>query len=97
MALRHRCVTAAGLRWHLVEDGGERRPSEDGEDGEEGGVGGAPPIVLLAGFPQSWYAWRRVMPMLAAAGHRVVAVDLPGQGDSDKPDGGYDAARQAIG
>ncbi|WP_431264985.1 alpha/beta fold hydrolase [Roseateles chitinivorans] len=91
MALRHRCVTAAGLRWHLVEDGGERRPSEDGEDGEEGGVGGAPPIVLLAGFPQSWYAWRRVMPMLAAAGHRVVAVDLPGQGDSDKPDGGYDA------
>mgnify|MGYP000114647682 CR=1 FL=1 len=53
----------------------------------EGGVG--PTVVLLAGFPQSWYAWRRVMPLLAANYH-VVAIDLPGQGDSDKPAGGYD-------
>lgn len=53
----------------------------------EGGVG--PTVVLLAGFPQSWYAWRRVMPLLAANYH-VVAIDLPGQGDSDKPVGGYD-------
>lgn len=46
-------------------------------------------IVLVAGFPQSWYAWRRVMPLLAENFH-VIAVDLPGQGDSDKPVGGYD-------
>ena len=53
----------------------------------EGGVG--PTVILLAGFPQSWYAWRRVMPILAPR-YSVVAVDLPGQGDSDKPSGGYD-------
>lgn len=53
----------------------------------EGGVG--PTVFLLAGFPQSWYAWRRVMPILAPR-YSVVAVDLPGQGDSDKPSGGYD-------
>lgn len=53
----------------------------------EGGRG--PTLVLLAGFPQSWYAWRRVMPLLAEHFH-VIAVDLPGQGDSDKPSGGYD-------
>lgn len=53
----------------------------------EGGVGD--PVVLIAGFPQSWYAWRRVMPLLARH-HRVIAIDLPGQGDSDKPVDGYD-------
>ncbi|WMD22387.1 alpha/beta hydrolase [Achromobacter seleniivolatilans] len=53
-------------------------------------VGGSgPPLILLAGFPQSWYAWRRVMPLLAPY-FRVFAVDLPGQGDSDKPLDGYD-------
>lgn len=36
-------------------------------------------VVLLAGFPQTWYAWRAVMPLLAED-HRVVALDLPGQG-----------------
>jgi microsomal epoxide hydrolase len=45
--------------------------------------------VLLAGFPQSWYAWKRVMPILAER-HTVIAIDLPGQGDSDKPLAGYE-------
>lgn len=53
----------------------------------EGGQG--PAIVLLAGFPQSWYAWRKVMPLLSDD-YRVIAIDLPGQGDSDKPMDGYD-------
>jgi pimeloyl-ACP methyl ester carboxylesterase len=53
----------------------------------EGGQG--PTVVLIAGFPQSYYAWRRVMPILARQFH-VIAVDLPGQGDSEKPLSGYD-------
>ena len=62
-------------------------------------VGGSGPVmVLVAGFPQSCYAWRRVMPLLARE-FRVIAVDLPGQGDSDKPRDGYDtqATAQRIG
>ena len=47
------------------------------------------PIILMAGFPQSWYAWRRVMPILADH-YQIVAIDLPGQGDSAKPIDGYD-------
>ncbi|GAB2780966.1 alpha/beta fold hydrolase [Amycolatopsis magusensis] len=52
-------------------------------------AGEGPTVVLAAGFPQSVYAWRRVVPLLAG-NHHVIAVDLPGQGDSDKPVGGYD-------
>src|SRR5436190_18242040 len=37
-------------------------------------------LVLVGGWPESWYAWRKVMPALAA-NHRVFAFDLPGQGD----------------
>jgi len=54
----------------------------------EGGSGA--PILLLPGWPQSWYAWRYVMPKLVAAGYRVVAVDPRGMGDSDHPVDGYD-------
>jgi len=53
----------------------------------EGGSG--PVVVFLAGFPQSWYAWRRVLPLLGER-FTVVAIDLPGQGDSEKPLDGYD-------
>jgi len=59
----------------------------------EGGRGD--PILLVPGWPQSWYAWRFVMPLLAAAGHRVIAVDLRGMGDSDHPQDGYDATTVA--
>jgi len=51
--------------------------------------GSGVPIILMAGFPQSWFAWRRVMPLLAEH-YQVIAIDLPGQGDSDKPVDGYD-------
>ena len=54
----------------------------------EGGSG--PPILLLPGWPQSWYAWRHVMPLLAKAGRRVIALDPRGMGDSDRPASGYD-------
>jgi pimeloyl-ACP methyl ester carboxylesterase len=54
----------------------------------EGGSGA--PILLLPGWPQSWYAWRYVMPLLAKAGRRVIALDPRGMGDSDRPASGYD-------
>jgi len=44
--------------------------------------GSGPPVVLLHGFPNTWYAWRDVMPRLAER-HTVIAVDLRGLGDSD--------------
>ena len=43
-----------------------------------------PPILLLHGFPTSSHLWRNVMPELAKT-HRVIAIDLPGYGLSDKP------------
>lgn len=48
------------------------------------------PVLLIPGWPQSWYTWRHVMPALVDAGHRVIAVDPRGLGDSDKPLKGYD-------
>ncbi|MGD6749130.1 alpha/beta fold hydrolase [Streptomyces sp. BH105] len=85
----HRWVDADGVRLHVVEGG---RP-------------GGPVVVLLAGFPQTWWAWRKVMPGLADR-FRVIAIDLPGQGHSERPERGYDthavaahvhAAVQALG
>lgn len=47
---------------------------------------GAGPLVLLVhGFPESWYSWRHQLPALAAAGFRAVAVDVRGYGRSAKP------------
>jgi microsomal epoxide hydrolase len=51
-------------------------------------------VILLSGFPQSSYAWRKVIPKLAG-NHRVIAPDLPGQGDSDLPPDGYDTTAVA--
>jgi pimeloyl-ACP methyl ester carboxylesterase len=47
------------------------------------------PIVLLHGWPETWYAWRHVMPALAK-NYTVIAPDLRGLGDSSKPPTGYD-------
>jgi pimeloyl-ACP methyl ester carboxylesterase len=54
----------------------------------EGGEGA--PILLLPGWPQSWYVWRAVMPLLVSTGRRVIALDPRGMGDSDRPASGYD-------
>ncbi|WP_407149889.1 alpha/beta fold hydrolase [Bradyrhizobium sp. ORS 86] len=61
-----------------------------------GGPDNAPLLVLLHGWPQTWYTWRKVMPPLAQAGFRVVAIDYRGAGESDKPAGGYDKATMAA-
>jgi len=47
------------------------------------------PLVLLHGWPQSWYEWRKIMPALAER-YTIIAPDLRGLGDSEKPMGGYD-------
>ncbi|WP_055498045.1 alpha/beta fold hydrolase [Streptomyces albus] len=85
----HRWIDADGVRLHVVEGG---QPS-------------GPAVVLLAGFPQTWWAWRKVLPGLTHR-FRVLAIDLPGQGHSERPERGYDthtvaghvhAAVQALG
>jgi pimeloyl-ACP methyl ester carboxylesterase len=58
-------------------------------------IGGeGPPLLLVHGWPQTWYQWRLVMPALAHD-FTVVAVDQRGIGLSDKPEGGYDSGTQA--
>ena len=47
------------------------------------------PVVLLHGWPETWYEWRHVMPALAK-NYTVIAPDLRGLGDSSKPASGYD-------
>ncbi|MFC9132592.1 alpha/beta fold hydrolase [Streptomyces sp. NPDC057099] len=47
--------------------------------------GDGPLVLLLHGFPESWYAWRHQLPALAAAGYRAVAVDVRGYGRSSRP------------
>ncbi|MFT9198618.1 alpha/beta fold hydrolase [Asaia sp. As-1742] len=54
----------------------------------EGGQGS--PVLLIPGWLQTWFAWRQVMPALRQAGHRVIVVDIPGMGSSDRPKTGYD-------
>ena len=71
----HRSVwLPGGIRLHIALSG-----PEDGDA-----------VLLLHGWPQTFHAWRRVAPLLAEAGLRVLAPDLRGFGDSAKPDGGFD-------
>ena len=56
--------------------------------------GDGPPLLLVHGWPQTWYAWRRLMPPLAQD-FQVVAVDQRGIGLSNKPHDGYDTATLA--
>jgi pimeloyl-ACP methyl ester carboxylesterase len=64
----------AGLALHVLESG-----PHDG-----------PPVVLVHGLASNARLWDGVRAMLAAAGHRVAAIDLRGHGRSTKPDEGYD-------
>lgn len=51
--------------------------------------GSGPPILLIHGWPETWYEWRKVMPLLAKQ-FTVVAADLRGFGDSTSAPTGYD-------
>src|SRR5215471_17147597 len=49
-------------------------------------AGQGPLVVLVHGWPESWYSWRHQIPALAGAGYRVAAPDVRGYGGSDKPE-----------
>jgi pimeloyl-ACP methyl ester carboxylesterase len=49
-------------------------------------AGAGPLVLLLHGWPESWYSWRHQLPALAAAGYHAVAPDVRGYGQSDKPE-----------
>ncbi len=68
-----------GLREDYADLGGVRLHYVEAGDG--------PLVVLLHGFPEFWYGWRAQLPLLAAAGFRVVAPDMRGYNLSSRPDG----------
>jgi pimeloyl-ACP methyl ester carboxylesterase len=47
--------------------------------------GSGPLVLMVHGFPESWYSWRHQLPAIAAAGFRAVAIDVRGYGRSSKP------------
>ncbi len=69
----HDYVDAAGLRMHVALAG-----PDDG-----------PPVLLVHGWPQHWWCWRRVLGPLAE-NHRVIAVDLRGHGWTERTARGYE-------
>jgi pimeloyl-ACP methyl ester carboxylesterase len=67
----------AGVHFRMVETNGIKlRVAEAGQ---------GPLVVLVHGWPESWYSWRHQIPALVAAGYHVVAPDMRGFGKSDKP------------
>ena len=65
------------MKDHVVDARGVRiHVVEDGE---------GPLVLLIHGFPESWYSWRYQLPVLARAGYRVAAIDVRGYGRSSAP------------
>ncbi|WP_083913635.1 alpha/beta fold hydrolase [Nocardia concava] len=58
-------------------------------------AGSGDPVLLLHGWPETWYAWRKVIPILADR-FTVVAPDMRGYGDSERPADGYDKVTVAT-
>ncbi|HEY4278957.1 MAG TPA: alpha/beta hydrolase [Conexibacter sp.] len=74
------------MSWLTVRDGARLRV---GERGARGADGGAPSVVLVHGWKGSHRLWDRTVVELEARGAHVVAFDLRGMGESDKPAGSY--------
>ena len=75
------------IRHHTVHANGIRQHYLDAGEG--------PPVVLLHGFPETSYAWRYQIPALAEK-YRVIAPDLRGYGETDKPPTGYDKRNMSL-
>jgi pimeloyl-ACP methyl ester carboxylesterase len=96
------CSTDAGS--DASDATSECGPAPAGFEQRSAGVAGAqlhyviggqgPAVVLLHGFPETWWTWRQVMPSLAES-HTVIAPDLRGVGCSSMEAAGYDAAAMA--
>jgi pimeloyl-ACP methyl ester carboxylesterase len=71
MELEHSTIETNGIQLHVVQAG------------PKSGV----PVVLLHGFPEFWYGWRKQIPALVEAGCRVIVPDQRGYNLSDKPKG----------
>ena len=82
MANNHATIAGVSHETVLVNDATLHYVSA-GDDGE--------PVLLVHGFPETWWAFRGLIPLLAAR-HRVYAVDLRGFGDSDVTDEAYSSA-----
>src|SRR4051794_27795356 len=74
----HEWVDAGGLRTHVAL----------------AGAPDAPPLLMVHGWPQHWYCWRKVIGPLAER-YRVIAPDLRGHGWTDAPRDGYAKAQLA--
>src|SRR3954468_10804105 len=62
----------------------------------EQGIG--PLVLLVHGFPESWYSWRHQLPALAGAGYRAVALDMRRYGGTSKPQAiAADSLSQLVG
>ena len=70
-------MTANDVRFRIVPANGIRLHVAE--------CGTGPTVLLIHGFPESWYSWRHQLPALAAAGYRAVALDVRGYGRSSKP------------
>ena len=71
MELEHSYIETNGIRLHVVQAGPKS----------------GTPVVLLHGFPEFWYGWRKQIPALVEAGCRVIVPDQRGYNLSDKPKG----------
>lgn len=70
-------TTSTDIRHRVVASNGIRLHIAECGDG--------PTVLLIHGFPESWYSWRYQLPALAAAGYHGVALDVRGYGRSSKP------------
>ncbi|MFP3712639.1 alpha/beta fold hydrolase [Puerhibacterium sp. TATVAM-FAB25] len=83
--VRHEFVQVGDLRMHVALAG----PTDPTA------ASGATPVLLLHGFPEHWWQWRAVIPLLATD-RRVICPDLRGCGWTDAPRDGYDIATQVA-
>jgi non-heme chloroperoxidase len=76
--VKHHTITGGGgTRLHLVETGNPRGQA----------------VLFIHGFSQCWLAWERQLSSDLARGHRLIAMDMRGHGDSEKPRERYDESK----